>query len=129
MCATINTSPEPASVVTQVTKPSASNLGVSAKPSSRSKAVPGGANDMLSDIAVLQLLHWPARLRTLVAPSHYLYKVQSATRSDLNLRSCDAQRGLQPPHHRTRGHDSADWAPSRPGRDRDGPFPPVRLDR
>src|SRR5580700_5709596 len=94
MCATIRTSPEPASVATQVTRPSASNLGVRAKPSSRSEAVPGGANDMLLDIAVLQSLHWPARRGSLAAPCQYLYNVQPATRPGLNSRSCHAQRGL-----------------------------------
>src|SRR5262245_8642098 len=54
--ATISTSPVPASVVTQVTKPLASNLGVSASPSSRSEAVCAAVN-MLSDIAMLQRLH------------------------------------------------------------------------
>src|SRR3984885_9376526 len=49
MCATISTSPETASVATQVTSPSASNFGVSAKPSSRSALVPGDAKGDLSD--------------------------------------------------------------------------------
>src|SRR5580704_2676503 len=49
MCATISTSPETASVATQVTSPSASNFGVSAKPSSRSALVPGGAKGDVSD--------------------------------------------------------------------------------
>jgi hypothetical protein len=43
MCATISTSPDAASVATQVTSPSASNFGVSAAPSSSSAVVPGGA--------------------------------------------------------------------------------------
>ena len=74
MCATIRTSPEPASVE-QVTRPSASNLGVNAKPSSKSGAVPGGANDMLSDIAVVHSLDWTARRRALAAPCQYLYNL------------------------------------------------------
>src|ERR1700691_1469585 len=49
MCATISTSPETTSVATQVTSPSASNFGVSAKPSSRSALVPGGAKGDVSD--------------------------------------------------------------------------------
>src|SRR6202051_4935781 len=49
MCATISTSPETASVATQVTSPSASNFGVSAAPSSRSALVPGGAKGDVSD--------------------------------------------------------------------------------
>src|SRR4029077_8120857 len=49
MCATISTSPDAASVATQVTSPSASNFGVSAKPSSRSALVPGGAKGDVSD--------------------------------------------------------------------------------
>src|ERR1700722_16452105 len=44
ICATISTSPDTASVATQVTSPLASNFGVSATPSSRSASVPGGAN-------------------------------------------------------------------------------------
>src|SRR6516162_4046561 len=44
ICATISTSPVCASVATQVTRPSASNLGASARPSSASAAGPGGAN-------------------------------------------------------------------------------------
>src|ERR1700684_765624 len=49
ICATISTSPDAASVATQVTSPSASNFGVSAKPSSRSALVPGDAKGDLSD--------------------------------------------------------------------------------
>src|ERR1700734_1421548 len=49
MCATISTSPDAASVATQVRDPSASNFGVSAKPSSRSALVPGGAKGDVSD--------------------------------------------------------------------------------
>src|SRR5262245_2713558 len=43
MCATISTSPDCASVATQVTSPSASNLGVKARPSSTSLVEPGPA--------------------------------------------------------------------------------------
>src|SRR5262245_58803930 len=43
MCATISTSPDRASVATQVINPSASNFGVSAKPSSTSWVEPGAA--------------------------------------------------------------------------------------
>src|ERR1700683_3386621 len=49
MCATISTSPDAASVATQVTSPSASNFGVSAKPSSSAALVPGGAKGDVSD--------------------------------------------------------------------------------
>src|SRR5579862_1159003 len=49
MCATISTSPETASVATQVTSPSASNFGVSAVPSSSAALVPGDAKGILSD--------------------------------------------------------------------------------
>src|SRR4051812_27559285 len=44
MCATINNSPDCASVATQVTSPSASNFGVKARPSSTSLVEPGAAN-------------------------------------------------------------------------------------
>src|SRR5262245_38850261 len=44
MCATISTSPDCASVATQVTSPSASNFGVKARPSSTSLVEPGAAN-------------------------------------------------------------------------------------
>src|SRR5262245_16262087 len=44
MCATISTSPDFASVATQVTSPSASNFGVNARPSSTSLVEPGAAN-------------------------------------------------------------------------------------
>src|SRR5215469_13541309 len=44
ICATISTSPDPASVATQVTRPSASNFGVSLAPSSSSALVPDAAN-------------------------------------------------------------------------------------
>ena len=43
MWATINTSPDRASVATQVTRPSASNFGANARPSSTSSAEPRGA--------------------------------------------------------------------------------------
>jgi NifU-like protein involved in Fe-S cluster formation len=39
---------------------------------------------MLSDMAVLRLLHWPARRRSLAAPGQYLYNNQPATRPGLN---------------------------------------------
>src|SRR6185436_13686795 len=44
MCATMSTSPLAASVATQVTSPSASNLGASARPSSTACVVPGSEN-------------------------------------------------------------------------------------
>src|SRR5208282_678102 len=48
ICATISTSPDAASVATAVTNPSASNFGVSVRPSSSSAAVPGAGNGDLS---------------------------------------------------------------------------------
>src|SRR4051794_36234206 len=45
MCATIRTSPDVASVVTQVTSPSASNFGDSSAPSSTSWVEPRGGKD------------------------------------------------------------------------------------
>jgi NifU-like protein involved in Fe-S cluster formation len=39
---------------------------------------------MLSDMAVLRSLHWPARRRSLAAPGQYLYNNQLATRPGLN---------------------------------------------
>src|SRR5262245_1535914 len=44
MCATMSTSPERAAVATQVTRPSASNLGANARPSSTSSVEPGLGN-------------------------------------------------------------------------------------
>src|SRR5579885_351232 len=52
MCATIRTSPEPASVTTHVTSPAASNFGVSTAPSSSSRAVPAGGKSKCSGISV-----------------------------------------------------------------------------
>jgi hypothetical protein len=51
MCATISTSPERASVATQVMSPSASNFGVNAVPSSSSAAAPGGGNVVFSGMS------------------------------------------------------------------------------
>src|SRR6516165_2560406 len=48
MCATINTSPDRASVATQMTRPSASNFGAKARPSSTSSIEPRGAKDEVS---------------------------------------------------------------------------------
>src|SRR6516164_8085304 len=45
MCATISTSPEPASVATQVTSPSASNFGHNVRPSSTSCVGPGAGKN------------------------------------------------------------------------------------
>jgi hypothetical protein len=45
MCATISTSPERASVATQTIRPSASNLGENARPSSTSSVEPRGAKN------------------------------------------------------------------------------------
>src|SRR5208282_4659992 len=78
MCATISTSPEAASVATQVTRPSAPNFGVSAAPSSRSATVPGGAKGVLSGIATLQFAAWFGMARsagTLAAAGPYLYSL------------------------------------------------------
>src|SRR5580658_2010400 len=57
ICATMSTSPEPASVATQVTRPSASNFGVNFAPSSRSTVWPGAANGALLDMTAVWLLH------------------------------------------------------------------------
>src|SRR5665213_2666930 len=48
ICATISTSPEAASVATAVIRPSASNLGAKAKPSSTSAGEPRNANGDVS---------------------------------------------------------------------------------
>src|SRR5438046_6303106 len=63
MCATISTSPEPISVATQVTSPSASNFGANALPSSTSSVEPrcakidGPATESLARAQALSRAH------------------------------------------------------------------------
>src|SRR5262245_65559865 len=86
MCATMSTSPERASVATQVTRPSASNFGANARPSSTSSVEPGLGNmeDRLGNALPHSHAVVPTEAGTHRATNHGLWDMGPRFRGDDN---------------------------------------------
>src|SRR6266849_3636044 len=106
MCATISTSPERASVATQVMSPSASNFGANARPSSTSSVEPRWANVSGRSVDILSAKRMPRAIArgSAVGPAHHGDKADLVVRivpeAAGELRGDGRGAGLLDPAHR-----------------------------